>query len=103
LRRPARTSRSTRKVLTRSLANYFGPRALEPRAYRAKYWDEDPDILGHISFATPGCWSLYGSAWRAPIGPIHWAATETSSKSFAQMNGAYHSGLRAADEILSQY
>jgi len=92
-----------RKVLTRSLANYFGPRALEPRAYRAKYWDEDPDILGHISFATPGCWSLYGSAWRTPIGPIHWAATETSSKSFAQMNGAYHSGLRAADEILSQY
>ena len=94
---------ATNKVLTRSLANYFGPRVLEPRAYQAKYWDEDSDILGHISFATPGCWSLYGSAWGAPIGSIHWAATETSSKSFAQMNGAYRSGLSAADEILSQY
>jgi monoamine oxidase len=82
-----------RKTLTQSLANFFGPKALEFRAYRAKYWDEDPYILGHISFATPGCWSLYGTAWRAPVGRVHWAATETSSKSFAQMNGAFDSSL----------
>ena len=30
-----------RNPLTRSLANFFGPRELEPRGYRAKYWDED--------------------------------------------------------------
>ena len=93
----------TRKALTRSLANYFGPKALTPRGYYAKYWDEDPHILGHISFATPGCWSLYGSTWRAPIGRVHWAATETASKSFAQMNGAFSAGLRAADEVIAQH
>jgi monoamine oxidase len=92
-----------RGALTQSLANFFGPRALQPRAYRARYWDEDPYILGHISFATPGCWSLYGSAWRAPTGRIHWAATETASKSFAQMNGAFDAGLRAAEEIISRH
>jgi monoamine oxidase len=95
------TADEIRTALTRSLANYFGPKALSPRAYRAKYWDEDPYILGHISYATPGCWSLYGSAWREPIGRVHWAATETASKSFAQMNGAFSAGLRAADEVIA--
>jgi monoamine oxidase len=38
---------------------------------------------------------------RKPVQRIHWASTETATKSWGDMDGAIMSGERAANEILS--
>jgi monoamine oxidase len=38
---------------------------------------------------------------RQPIGPIHWAGTETATEWSGYMDGAVQSGERAADEVLA--
>jgi monoamine oxidase len=40
-----------------------------------------------------------GPALREPVGPIHWAGTETSGVWTGYMDGAVRSGYRAADEV----
>jgi monoamine oxidase len=49
----------------------------------------------------PGALTGFGRALREPIGPIHWAGTETSTVSHGSFDGAIRSGLRAADEVLA--
>lgn len=46
-----------------------------------------------------GVWSKYGQWLRRPIGPIHWAGAETSERHYGYMEGAVHTGQRAADEV----
>ena len=43
----------------------------------------------------------YGPAIRAPVGPIHWAGTETAIYWNGYMEGAVQSGDRAAAEVLA--
>jgi monoamine oxidase len=50
-------------------------------------------------FLTPGATVLFGSAVRDPVGPLHWAGTETSTDWPSFIDGAIKSGERAADEI----
>ncbi|WP_370185528.1 FAD-dependent oxidoreductase [Rhodococcus wratislaviensis] len=38
----------------------------------------------------------------APVGPLHWAGSETSDVGNGYMDGAVRSGRRAATEILAQ-
>jgi monoamine oxidase len=45
--------------------------------------------------------TAYGPAIRAPIGPIHWAGTETATVWNGYMDGAIQSGERAARELLA--
>ena len=49
---------------------------------------------------TQGIWTAYGPALRAPIGPLHWAGTETSLVWCGKMEGAVRSGERVAAEVL---
>lgn len=42
----------------------------------------------------------YRPSLRPPVGPIHWAGTETAEVWNGHMDGAVRSGLRAAQEIL---
>ena len=42
-----------------------------------------------------------GQALRDPIGPIHWAGTETADVWINHMDGAVQSGERAAVEVSS--
>ena len=44
----------------------------------------------------------YRNAIRAPVGPIHWAGTETATEWAGYMDGAIDSGLRAAGEVLAE-
>ena len=48
----------------------------------------------------PACWTAYGPALRAPIGPIHWAGAETATVWNGYMDGAVRSGEEAAAAIL---
>jgi len=41
----------------------------------------------------------YGPWLREPVGPIHWAGTETADEWTGFLDGAVRSGQRAADEI----
>jgi monoamine oxidase len=50
---------------------------------------------------TPGGWTEYGRALRAPVGPIHWAGAETATVWNGYMDGAVQSGERAAVEAFA--
>ena len=55
-----------------------------------------------VSFMPPGVLTGYGHALREPVGPIHWAGTETSDIWSGYMDGAVRSGERAAGEALAR-
>ena len=54
-----------------------------------------------MGYTPPGVLTAYGPAIRAPIGPIHWAGTETATVWNGYMDGAIQSGERAATEALA--
>jgi monoamine oxidase len=82
------------------LGTFFGPQAKTPTKYFEFDWSAQPWIRGGATIgAVPGTWTSFGSAWRAPIGRIHWASTETSSTFNGDMDGAIRSGERAVGEI----
>ena len=43
--------------------------------------------------------TAFGPALREPIGPLHWAGTETATKWNGYIDGALQSGERAAREV----
>ncbi|MEV4894712.1 FAD-dependent oxidoreductase, partial [Nonomuraea sp. NPDC055795] len=51
------------------------------------------------AFAAPGTLTRFGPALRAPVGPLHWAGTETAVRWAGYMDGAVESGHRAAAEV----
>jgi monoamine oxidase len=79
----------------------FGGRARTPERYIEKSWAEEEWTRGcYGCYMTPGGWTSYGSALRAPIGPIHWAGAETATIWNGYMDGAVRSGERAAADAL---
>lgn len=79
----------------------FGERARSPVRYVERSWAEEQWTRGcYGCYMTPGGWTSYGSALRAPVGPIFWAGAETATIWNGYMDGAVRSGERAADEAL---
>ncbi|HEU4803054.1 MAG TPA: flavin monoamine oxidase family protein [Solirubrobacterales bacterium] len=85
-------------------ARYWGPEAKSGvRDYVDKSWAKDPWSRGcYVGFTPPGVLVGYRNAIRRPVGPIHWAGTETAEEWAGYMDGAIDSGLRAADEVLGE-
>ena len=84
-------------VLLGEVAKRFGPKALEPVNYHESNWTEAQWTRGCFTgFLTPGATTLFGSAVRDPVGPIHWAGTETSTDWPSFIDGAIRSGEREA-------
>jgi monoamine oxidase len=52
------------------------------------------------AFFPPGAWTAFGHALREPIGPLHWAGTETAQRWMLYMDGAVESGERAATDVI---
>ena len=50
----------------------------------------------------PGVLLGWGDALRTPVGPLHWAGTETATEWAGYMDGAIESGQRAAAEVLAE-
>jgi monoamine oxidase len=91
-----------RQIVGDCLARLFGARARDPEHYVDKAWANEEWTRGcYGAFMPPGAWSDHGQALRAPIGPLHWAGTETATKWSGYMDGAVRSGDRAADEVLA--
>ncbi len=83
-------------------ARLFGPGALDAIDYHDHNFSAEPYIRGcYAGYFPPGAWTRFGAALRAPIGPLHWAGTETAGEWYGYMEGAVRSGERAAAETLA--
>jgi monoamine oxidase len=90
-----------RELVVDALAGRFGPRARQVAAYHETDWGaEEFSRGGYVAHFPPGVLTRYGRALREPVGPVHWAGTETATTGHGSVDGAIRSGERAAEEIL---
>ncbi len=96
-----RSPAERRKQVLRNFASVVGDRALDPLDYFEVNWPaEEWSRGGPVAYMPPGVMLAYGSTVREPVGPLHWAGTETATYWNGYMEGAIRSGERAADEVL---
>ncbi|MFZ0141106.1 MAG: FAD-dependent oxidoreductase, partial [Aeromicrobium sp.] len=82
------------------LAHYVGDDARHPMAFVERDWSAEPWTRGcYGAHLPPGAWTQVGAALREPVGPIHWAGTETAERWCGYIDGAITSGERAAMEV----
>jgi monoamine oxidase len=92
-----------RQAVLNQYANFFGPQALNARAFFETSWSAEQWTRGcPVGIPNLGTLLAYGSRIRQPVGQIHWAGTETSNYWNGYMDGAIRSGERAAAEVLSE-
>jgi monoamine oxidase len=91
-----------RQEVVDSLVRYFGPKAGTPELYLERDWQQEKWSGGcYGTLFGPNVWTRYGHALRQPIGPIHWAGTETATIWTGYMDGAVRSGADAARAVLA--
>jgi monoamine oxidase len=91
-----------RRAVLDSFVRYFGPKAANLVDFVELDWQAEPWSGGcYGTLFGPNVWTRYGHALRTPVGPIHWAGTETASVWSGYMDGAVSSGQRAATEVLA--
>ncbi|OBA80174.1 monooxygenase [Mycobacterium sp. 1164966.3] len=89
-----------RRDSLRCFASLFGDDALKPLDYVDYRWGAEEFAPGGPTAAVPpGSWTRYGQWLREPVGPIHWAGTETAEEWTGYLDGAVRSGQRAAAEV----
>lgn len=89
-----------RRDALRCFAALFGDEALEPLDYVDQRWGtEDFAPGGPTAAVPPGSWTRFGPWLREPVGPIHWAGTETADEWTGFLDGAVRSGQRAAAAV----
>ena len=92
-----------RRAVLEGFARLFGPPARAPLAYLEGNWAAEQWTRGCFSgVPEPGAWVGFGRARRAPVGRIHWAATEVAARWPGYMDGAVRTGEEAADEVLTR-
>ena len=97
------TPEERRLAALEELARAFGEPARHPVAYYEKSWlDEEWSRGCYVGIMTPGTWSSLGQFLRAPVGPIHWAGTETATVWNGYLDGAIRSGEDAAVAVLTE-
>ena len=91
-----------REAVLANLGRMFGPRAGRPDLYLDKNWADEEWSRGcYEGYTPPGVLTAFGPALREPIGPLHWAGTETATRWNGYIDGALQSGERAAREALA--
>jgi monoamine oxidase len=81
----------------------FGAAAPEPEAYVRTSWQKDPFSQGSYTFQKVGQLKDDRQTLAAPVGNrLFFAGEATQPTFFGTVHGAYSSGLRAAEEILSR-
>jgi monoamine oxidase len=90
-----------RAAILADLELAFGPRARSPIEIVEQHWPAEPFTRGGpVAVSSPGALTALGPALREPVGPLHWAGTETATQWCGYLDGALSSGRRAADEVL---
>lgn len=83
-----------------SLVRFFGERARRTVDFVAHDWQVEEWTRGcYGAHLPPGALTQFGPALARPVGPIHWAGTETALRWTGYMDGAIRSGERAAREV----
>jgi monoamine oxidase len=91
-----------RRAVLDELTSRFGPRAGSPNHYiETAWWTERWTRGCSMAHFPPGILSRHGRLLQEPFGRVHWAGTETSTRSHGAIDGAILSGERAAAEILN--
>jgi monoamine oxidase len=91
-----------RRAVLEGFERLYGPRARHPERYIEQDWSRDPWTGGApIFYMPPGTWTGFGPALREPVGPVHWAGSETATRWAGYMDGAVRSGERAAADVLA--
>jgi monoamine oxidase len=91
-----------RQAVVDSLVRFFGPRAGKPELYLERDWQREKWSGGcYGTLFGPNVWTRFGHALRTPVGPIHWAGTETATVWAGYMDGAIRSGSDAAHAVLA--
>jgi monoamine oxidase len=91
-----------RRVVLQRFSQYVGNQALSPSQFIEHDWRTEKWTRGcPTGVPRPGILSTYGDTLRAPIGPVHFAGTETSDYWQGYMDGAVRAGERAAREVLA--
>jgi monoamine oxidase len=91
-----------RTAVLDGLVRTFGPRARKAERFIEQDWSRERFTGGApVCFMPPGVQTGFGAAIREPVGPIHWAGTETAEVWSGYMEGALRSGERAAQEALA--
>jgi monoamine oxidase len=84
------------------LVRYFGPHAATPLEVVEQHWPAEPYTRGGpVAVFSPGLLTDFGPDLRQPLGPVHWAGTETATEWCGYIDGALSSGVRAAAEVLA--
>jgi len=97
------SAQTRRAAVVTSLTRYFGPKAGFPADYLELDWQQERWSGGcYGTIFGPNVWTRYGHALTTPVGPIHWAGTETSPVWCGYMDGAVRSGERAARAVLAE-
>jgi monoamine oxidase len=92
-----------RREVLDCFARYFGPAGRDATAYVEKSWAADPYAGGcYAGYFGPGGWTEYGPALRAPVGPLHFAGTETAQMWMGYLDGAVRSGESAATTLAAE-
>lgn len=93
-----------RKIVVDGLVALFGDEAANTLDYVEQDWNAEEWTRGcYGAHLAPGVWTQYGPALRKPVGPIHWAGTETAEVWNGYMDGAVRSGERAAAETIDAF
>jgi monoamine oxidase len=99
----ALASEERRRRALGSFTELFGDAALQPIDYLDHRWGTEEFAAGGPTAATPpGSWTGYGRWLREPVGPMHWAGTETADEWTGFLDGAVRSGQRAASEVAAK-
>ena len=92
-----------RAAILEGIARAFGPRARHPERFIEQDWARERYTGGGpVCFMPPGVQTGFGASIRQPVGPIHWAGTESAEAWSGYMDGAVRSGERAATEVLDR-
>ncbi|HZO07559.1 MAG TPA: FAD-dependent oxidoreductase, partial [Solirubrobacterales bacterium] len=98
----SRPASERRDAVLAGHARLFGAEAATPERFIEQVWAAEEWTRGcYGCLMTPGGWTGFGAALRAPVGPLHWAGAETATRWNGYMDGAVQSGERAASEILA--
>lgn len=94
------TSKARRTAVLDHLAALFGDQTRQAEDFVEFDWlDQEWTRGGFAAYLAPGAWSTFGPNLRKPVGPLHWAGTETAVRWNGYCDGAVESGNRAAEEI----
>jgi monoamine oxidase len=89
-----------RHVVLEAMAAATAPAAASPRSYRDFNWLEERwSRGGPVGLMGPGTLTGLGPLLKEPVGPLHWAGTDTATEWNGYMEGAIQAGERASAEV----